>query len=259
MQNGVHRKPLAEEIKLETRNPVLLKLFPDNSLSHEDREALLSLMKWSDLFELLDYPERVKKIAIQYNEIITDNDLQFLAGFPNLEELFLKNSSNLSDEGMSILKKLPHLKTLSVCETKVTEASLPIIAELKNLENLYLGSPLNMTFTEPYEPLQRKQAVVFSDNSLAIFTTTNIKKLYFTSPTNISDKGLQHITAMPNLEDMLIISDSITREGVEQLLPVLPKKIVSLHISKPGPLPDNIRPEVIRINETTVILIGFEK
>ena len=257
-RNGVQRPPLTEEIKLETRNPVLLKLFPDGSLSQEGREALLSLMKWSDLFELLDYPERVKKIAIQYNEQITDKDLQFLAGFPNLEELFLKNSSNITDEGMSILNKLPRLKLLSVVGTQVTEAGLPLIAEQKNLENLYLGSPLNMVFTQPFEPPQREQTIVFSDHSLAILKTTNIKKLWITSPADISDEGLQHIAAMSNLEEVALISDDITRKGVDKLLPVLPGKIVSVNLSKSGPLSEDIKPEVIRINGTTVILIGLQ-
>ena len=258
LQNGVHREPLKEEIKLETRNPVLLKLFPDNSLSHEDREALLSLMKWSDLFELLDYPERVKKIAIQYNEKITDNDLQFLADFPNVEELFLAHSTHITDEGMSVLKKLPKLKTLSVSETKVTEASLPIIAELKHLENLYLGSPLNVTYNQPFEPPQWEQAIVFSDDSLAILKTTNIKALWFMSPTNISDSGLQHITAMQNLETLNIISDYITREGVEQLLPVLPSKIVSITIVRSGPHPKGFRSERFSVNGATVRLLETE-
>ncbi len=255
------RPPLKEEIKLETRNPVLLKLFPENSLSSADEEALLALMKWSDLYELLDYPEKITKIAIQYNEQITDKDLQFLEKFPNLEKLFMKNSSNISDEGMVVLKKLPHLKTLSVYGTKVTEASLPLIAELKNLEDLYMGSkPAKTQNLGPSESPWEGLPVGFTDHSLKILQNSSVKNLWFMSPTDITDDGLQYIAGMKNLEQLTMMSDHITRKGIEEkLLPVLPEKLVHVSISSARPIPENDKPELLDVKKTRLVLHGLKK
>lgn len=257
-QKAKHRIPLKEKIKLETRNPVLLKLFPENSLSEADRQALLSLMKWSDLFELLDYPENVKLVAIQYNKEITDSDLQFLAGFPNVEELYLKNSSNITDVGMSVLKYLPRLKTLSVYGTKVTEASLPLIVELKDLEELHLGFRPPRIQANKYfiESTEENQLIHFTDNSLRILKDSKVKNLSI-NPTSISDRGLKYITEMQDLENISIVSDRITREGIEQWLPFLPKNLIHVSITIPPPLPDHIEPEIIKTDKATLVLLGI--
>lgn len=253
------RMSLNKEIKLETRDPVLLQLFPENSLSPADREALLSLMKWSDLYELLDYPEKVKKIAIQYNDTITDKDLQFIENFPNLEELFLKNSSNITDDGMAVLTKLPHLKTLSVYGTKVTEASLPLIADLKNLENLYLGSmPLNTHTNLPSESPWKNQPVVFTDNSLKILEGSNLEKLWFFGPTNFTPEGLAYLATMKNLEVFSAESNKITKFDLESIKKIsFPPHMKSLTIYQSG-LPEERKITNIQIGDVQLYFSAIE-
>ena len=254
------RQPLEEVIKLETRHPVLLKVFPEGALSDEDREALLLYMKWSDLFELLDYPEYIKKIAIQYNNEITDKDLRFLKYFPNVEELFLKDSRNITDEGMLILKKLPRLTTLSVYGTQVTEASLPLITELNHLENLYFGAlPENTHSSDPSESPWKDQEIHFTDISLKHLKKTQIKNLWFMSPTDITDEGLAYISSMQNLERISIMSDHITEEGAEKIIPSLPDKKMTISISAaPAGDGDGISPKIIKHKEITLILRGLK-
>jgi hypothetical protein len=254
------RLPLNEVIRLETRDPVLLELFPENSLSPEDRESLLLLMKWSDLYEPLDYPERIKHIVIQYNEKITDKDLQFLEHFPNLEELYLAKSYNITDEGMSVLRKLPHLIILSVADTRVTEASLPLIAELKNLETLYLGLfPFNRHPVDSTESPWKDQLIGFSDNALKYLKNSNIKNLWFMSPTNISDDGLQYINTMRHLRKIFLMSNVITREGVEKWIPTISDQLTDINISVSQPTAERTPPEVIRTDNATIILSGLKK
>ena len=254
------RQPLEEVIKLETRHPVLLKVFPEGALSDDDRKALQQFMKWSDLFELLDYPEYIKKIAIQYNNEITDKDLRFLAYFPNVEELYLKNSRNITDKGMLILKKLPRLRTLSVYGTKVTEASLPLIAELNHLENLYFGAmPENTHSTDPSESPWKDQEIHFTDFALEHLKETQIKDIQFMSPTDITDEGLAYISSMRNLESLSIMSNHITQEGVEKIIPSLPDKIMTIFIcAMPVRDDDGISSKIIKHKEATLILRGLK-
>jgi hypothetical protein len=249
------RLPLNEEIIFETRDPVLLELFPENSLSPEDREALLLLLKWSDLGQSLDYPERIKLIAIQYNEKITDKDLQFLERFPNLEELFLKNSSKITDKGMSILKKLPHLKILSVPGTQVTEASLPLIAKLKNLRRLYLSVALPANYRDnPEGFLWGDMPPQFSDTSMYLLKNSELEALYFSSPTSITCDGLQLITSMKNLKTLSIRTNKISLKDIKQMETIsFPPKFESLDIYQDGP-PERKSISKFRIKNVRIFL-----
>ena len=274
---------------VNTGDPAILNFFSPWSLSEEDREILLAYIKFCERGFLVDYPTKIKDVKIQYNDAITDKDLEFLAGFPNLEYLMLKETSNITDEGMVILKKLPHLKTLVLRETNVTESGLPLVAELKNLEFLFLQAPIHEFSVVEQEKLPAtsptwEDKFSFSDKSLEILKDTNIKELYMTSATisdeglkhaaamkdlellsigdssTISDDGLQHIAKMQNLKKIQFTSDYVTRESAIKLVQALQGKNVHIDISRPRQPNDesNRGREIIDIDKARLVLYGFE-
>ena len=67
---------------------------------------------------------------------VTNNDLDIIAGFPNLEILNL-NFTTIDGNGLSSLAKLQNLQSLSLAGTPVTAADLENILSLQNLSHLY--------------------------------------------------------------------------------------------------------------------------
>jgi hypothetical protein len=198
-------------------------------LTEKDKNALTALIKWGDRGYSLNYPEKLKLIAIQHNSKITDADIEFLKHFPNLESLYIVKCPKITDEGMDILEYLPHLKILSLGGTNVTEASVPSIAKLKSLENLYIGVQYyknDPTITE--ESTWGNQLPQFGDKTLDILQFSSLKKLAIDSPSSITDKGLPYLKSMNKLEEFHVIANSITIEGAEYLSNIPHLKLVHI-------------------------------
>ena len=197
------------------RNPSNLDSVPAKiwigKLTEKEKAALAGYVKWNDPFYPVAHPKKLKRIQILYGYDITDEDFQFVAEFSNLEELWLKECPKITDQGMTVLEHLPRLKQLGLRGTNVTEASIPLIAKLENLETLFLGiSPSGGS----WEGLP----IAFTDKTLELLKDSNIKNLQITSPTNITDEGLQHILSMRKLEEMSFNSEFVFTDKSMEIL-----------------------------------------
>ena len=263
-------------------------------LTEQEKVALTAYAKWNDPFYPVDHPKRLKRIQILYNYDITDEDFQFVAEFSNLEELYLKECPGITDRGMTVLEHLPRLKLLGLRSTNVTEASVPLIAKLENLETLWLSTPsdnwsrLPIAFTDrtlellkdsnikklwitsptsitdeglrhitsmrKLEDISLRSEFVFTDTSLEILKDSNLKYLCIESPTNITDDGLRHILAMQKLEELRFKSDFITQAGTEKLLPFLPRSILCINICPSSIYEMEVKPKIIQTGRRKITL-----
>ena len=231
-KNGNHEIDKLDLRIPEDRNSDILLKFPEDSLTANEKNALISLIKWGDIGSPVDHPKKLKQIIIQYNSKITDNDIHFLKEFSNLESLYLVRCPGITDQGMVVLEFLPNLKLLSLGGTNVTESSVPRIAKLNNLETLYLGVQYikDNPLTPIDEPIEGNQPQ-FSNKTLEILQSSSLKSLSFSSATTITDEGLIYLTPMKNLSNLMIISDFITVKGAEYLSEIPHLKDVSLRLS----------------------------
>jgi hypothetical protein len=107
-----------------------------------DEPALYAEFYLSGSFQK-EYLEELKQVKDQLVEInlskmpISDDDLQTIAQFPNVEKLIL-NNTNIDGSGFIHLKKSDHLQSISVSGTNVTAGMLKILGEIKSLREVHL-------------------------------------------------------------------------------------------------------------------------
>lgn len=85
--------------------------------------------------------EKVKKqvVHLSLTDIpVTDEDLNIVAKFPNLEKLIL-NGSRITDKGVLMLAGVPGLEQLSLSKTEVTPGIEPLFARMGSLKHVYLN------------------------------------------------------------------------------------------------------------------------
>lgn len=109
-------------------------------------------------FELskLDKLSAAKKQIIHINLSkmpIRDEDLSLITLFPNLEKLIL-NQTDITDKGITSLKKLNKIRILSLSGTEISIKSVPVLATIKSLEEVYLWHT-NITEAE-YQEIVKK-------------------------------------------------------------------------------------------------------
>ena len=79
---------------------------------------------------------RVIKVYLHQTQV-GDDDLVVLKKLPKLKNLFL-GKTNIGDPGLTHLEQAAELQTLGLNSTRVTDAGLKSLAELKNLKTVNL-------------------------------------------------------------------------------------------------------------------------
>lgn len=122
-------------------------------------------------------------LQLYHIKTLKDADLANLVPHKSLTELYFEHCP-LTDGAAKYLNQMPQLKGLSVNNAKITDAFIPQISRLQNLEKLWL-----------------------SGNSLRSFQSIsklkNIKELHISS-TLLEDAGLREIASLPKLSSLEI-------------------------------------------------------
>jgi hypothetical protein len=134
----------------------------------------------------------------------SDNALQYVAKFPELEELILANS-DISDAGLKQLESLSKLRSLDLVGTRITDSGLICLSRMNDLELLSLA------FCR------------LSDGAFEHIVTHRSLKSLNLNYTDVSDAGTELLYGMPNLEDVLIGDTNVTEAGANALQQSLPK------------------------------------
>ena len=73
------------------------------------------------------------------NDKVTDDDLQCLQAFPELQHLYL-GGTKIGDAGFKHIAGLKHLKRIGLIGTRVTDIGLKELERLQELETVLLGN-----------------------------------------------------------------------------------------------------------------------
>ncbi|MHC4995645.1 MAG: c-type cytochrome domain-containing protein [Planctomycetota bacterium] len=122
--------------KLRSAGALAMPLARDTNLINVDFRAVADQIGDSHLVDLKSVRDQLCWLNLGRSKI-TNNGLAVLKGMPHLMRLHLENTQ-VSDAGLAHLKGLEQLEYLNLYGSKVTNAGLNHLRGLKNLKKLYL-------------------------------------------------------------------------------------------------------------------------
>lgn len=134
----------------------------------------------------------------------SNETIKLVSVLQSLEKLDV-GDSNITDEGLEPLQKLPKLRVLSLNLTQITNVGLDHLKELKSLERL------------------RLHATAISDDGMVSIARLSTLKVLDLSKTKVSDVGMEKLKSLPLLEELDLRSTSVTAAGEASLKESLPK------------------------------------
>ncbi len=142
-----------------------------------------------------------------FNSSFTENDIDLLLAFPNLEVLQAFRSP-ITDKSLEKLAKLKSLRELSFEGHPITDAGLVAIGTLPNLERLSL-----------------EQTKVTDDGLRHLVACPKLKWLSVVQ-TAATDKSMEHFKKLNNLQNLFVSRTAISDAAIADLKAALPKCLV---------------------------------
>jgi Leucine-rich repeat (LRR) protein len=137
--------------------------------------------------------------------------------------------TKVTDAGLEILKALPNLQSLDLTNTKITEYGLKNLKELTKIHTLDLSvTEVNDAGLEHVEGMINLRSLILgvtkiTDAGLAhINGLTNLQKLNLEG-TQVTDAGLEQLKALINLRELNLSNTKVTDESMKKLQKALPR------------------------------------
>jgi hypothetical protein len=179
-----------------------------------------STEKCDEVLALLASQHGLKRLLMKGPQA-TDKGLAYLKDQTYLEDLYIWNSTEISDEGLKHIRGLVNLKNLHIDSSRVTDAGFLALAGMTKLDHLVL------------------QSHSFSDRGFT--TVAGMKDLTWLcvggskgSPSLISDDGLALVTSMKNLTNLQLSHSRVTDKGLVHLKGLTKMTILDLDGCKVG-------------------------
>jgi hypothetical protein len=153
------------------------------------------------------------------NTVIDPEDWHNIANFPGLKYVLL-GRSNITDDDVSFLSGLPNLDTVSMSDArKITDKALPAFSRMNKLTNLKLDDTkltddgLQELFLPQLEILELQGVKLTSRSAAALKRMSGLRVLLL-DWTNIDDAALEPLGELPSLEHLQLQATKVTRDGV---------------------------------------------
>lgn len=154
----------------------------------------------------------------------TDDDLAFLEGLPHLGTLNLYETP-ITDSGLRRLKSLTSLRSLNLgfCR-RITDAGVKYLKDLTLLESLNLGFCRKIT-DDGFLVLKQYKNVRTLNLSITSFGDERAELLSMMSKlenvdldnTRVTDAGLKHLSQLKKLRYLRLVGTQVTDHGLENL------------------------------------------
>jgi hypothetical protein len=146
-------------------------------------------------------------------EVNSDQTAQQLDALPHVEAVFLRDK--VTDAGLANLKRLTGLKRIHSCGPVLSDAGLAHIGAVAQLEDLHV---------------QSGHALNFSDAGLGrLRGLTRLRKLELGSGDQITDRGLEQLGGLKQLQDLYLPGQRITDAGLAHLRGLRQLHYLNLH------------------------------
>ncbi len=140
------------------------------------------------------------------------------------------SSNELNDNAVTVLANLPNLKRLVLYENPITDQSIQLIQELKNLETLDLSfTKVNGPVLSRLSNLKRLRELMvegigLDDDSISNLTVLSHLNTLDISDNPITDTGMGKLSVMKNLHTLYITGlKTVSEDAIDQLSEALPK------------------------------------
>jgi len=168
------------------------------------------------------------------------------------------------------LEKLPRLKSLSATHSEITDQGAQEIGRLKTLSELWLGGNRQLTgkslshFNElPKLRVLEMWRAQITDKDLEKFGARKLERFEISS-TRVTDAGLAHLSALPNLKELGLHSNAVTDDGIRAL--TAHRNLVFLDLGKTQ-VTDRCIPSLVLfqslktlgLNKTKITQTGFQE
>jgi Leucine Rich repeat len=171
------------------------------------------------------------------NKKVSDDDLQCLQAFPELEHLYLGNTK-IGDAGLKYAAGLKHLKRLGLLGTRVTDAGLKELEGLQELDDILLSSE---AVTDAGLPslckLKNLESLILSGSKVTGVGFKNadglpkLKSLYLFH-TRFNDAGAAELVKFPNLEYLSLQFTPVSDAGAKEIAKLANLKTLDLSMTQ---------------------------
>lgn len=170
--------------------------------SPSDSRSITLVNGTLDEVERLVFPADIRRVYLR-NCDMNDASLKRLEGLKYLQYLSIEGAS-INGEGLSVVKSLPALKSLSLNGTKVTDESLKHLREAKKLTILLL-----------------RDTNISDEGISSIALLTRLEWLYL-DRTKVTDASMRKLGNLRNLKFLSILGTSVTAFGETDLHELVP-------------------------------------
>jgi hypothetical protein len=160
--------------------------------------------KTDEILRHIDELPRLKRLLLTESQA-SDKGLERVGRLGELEELFIWDAADVTDEGAAGLRKLPKLKFLLLSGTAMTDEGVAHLAEIASLETLYLDKN---SFTD--------KALEYASR-LPRLQSLDIENFLRETKTAITAAGMKFVREMPMLEELGVPFTESSEEALQQL------------------------------------------
>lgn len=151
---------------------------------------------------------------------VNDDDLKYLRGLRRLRHLEIGDGVNVSDEGIRHLAPLRELRTFSIRRAQITDASLEVISEWRELEEL------NLYFHQ------------FTDEGVPhLGRLKNLRKVilwgYSWEPSDITDDSLAFLLKLPKFDMLDVRFTRVSADFAERFKAHFPQGRIHVDTQQP--------------------------
>jgi hypothetical protein len=191
----------------------------------EEREAVAQLVKWLANISLenngsvrsvsFDVDPRSRSHPGMGGSNMFDDGMPLIGKLQHLKTLRLGNTE-VTDTGLSHVKDLSELQRLSLENTKITDEGLKNLAALTALKWLHLDNNVSDGKGKMVKRVQ------ITDDGLANLKGLRNLELLDLRGTDITDAGLEHLKSLSKLQQLSLNYTNVTEAGVKALKDALP-------------------------------------
>ncbi len=168
-------------------------------------------------------------VDVRFNDSeVSDTTMDEVGALSGLKRLSTGNGTRVTDAGVEKLRNLKRLEYLFLGNPKVTDAGVKHLRGLTNLKDLRLpntrltddGIP-DLVRISKLEWLSLSNTHVTDEGLIRLRGLSGLKGLFIQN-TEVTDRGLENLTAFTRLEERRLHGTRVTDEGVRNLQRALP-------------------------------------
>lgn len=211
---------LTHAVTTRAPRPPAYQIDADESSAAPRRQ--LSARQWDDL--LTEMHER-RVTTFESQGLMSDVVMARLASLEHITKLHLGGSTQVTDEGLRHLARMPQLEHLELGGVNVTDRGLEVLQHLPNLRTFHMNwhrgitdaGLANLRYCDSLERVDLMGSAVGDGVVAALEGKSRLRE--FKSGRLLTDEGLRRLPGLRALEDLLL-DGPFTNEGLAALEPL---------------------------------------